>query len=295
MKRQTIYNIMWIFSAAALLGSCTKGDAEPAGPNDPTQKSVQVSFTARMDHAMTEPGGSAASSAAQDPAALTRVPGSAEGVPVRVVAQAVPISDTAEKGRVIEAEPIDDNLYAVQFDLNPELEYDILFWADDDVNSAVPNDLTAINYRVPSLAYAARKSGRPTEIDTDVTLKHVVAKVTLVTDEQVTEQLKGQFSLRSCSRYNVQTMTPDMPGPELVDMNITEVPVEPGNELFSFYYLPDPAATSITLTVNGRSREIETGPVAPNTHLTLKGDPSLPQSDTSATGFGGYGSVGLGD
>lgn len=272
--------ILTVF-ALALLAACSQDDAFTGIPEGADAETVAVTLTAQADCSMTEAGNAAEASPQR---AATRADGTADPMPTRYYAEAI-ARDNQETTGVIEGTVNGSGGYDFHFWLMPGKEYDFLFWADNADGADVPTDLTAAAYSDGAVAYAAHIKGTPESVSQTVTLKHVVAKVSLVTTEEIATATAIALEYLTGTTYNVLTEESSGSARPTTIWSGTNVPA--GGEVLTAYLLPNPVDRTIIVTVNGNVHTLVDVPLAANTHITLRGDLSG-ESDDFGDGHEGF-------
>lgn len=165
--------------------------------------------------------------------------------------------------------------------LNPTKQYTILFWADADPDTYdISGGLQAVKMKdntMPGIAYAGKTDwgGNNVSPSINVSLKHVVSKLTLRTTEAVTGGKNYSLKIpNTFTAYNVLSDELLEPSAGGTTYNYT-VPVggvAKGGDLFSIYLLAGSETQELTLTNDGAESQIPNVPLAPNKHTILKGD-----------------------
>ena len=275
--------ILTVF-ALALLAACSQDDAFTGIPEGADAETVAVTLTAQADCSMTEAGNAAEASAQRAVTRADGTDGTADPMPTRYYAEAI-ARDNQETTGVIEGTE-NNGGYDFHFRLRPGKEYDFLFWADNaDSDAATPEDLTAVGYSANAVAFAARAEGTAETVSQTVTLGHVVAKVSLVTTEEIATATAISLKYPSATTYNVLTEESSGSTRRTISWSGDNMPAD--GEVLTAYLLPNPADRTITVTVNRDVHTLVDVPLAANTHITLRGDLSG-ESDDFGAGHEGF-------
>ena len=190
--------------------------------------------------------------------------------------------------------PNADGSFGLTVMLNPDDEYDFLFWADNDPDAAAPEDLHNVPYTADgkTIAFAARaEDQRYSQSGIQVNLKHVVTRVTVVTT--VPTDIDGTHTLtvsvpRCYTAYDVSTMQP-LTESGRTDFAYSGFKTAGADEpMGHFYLLGDGRTATLTLkyTANGTTNTAEASnvPLNPDYHITLKGAvPNIGLADVTIT------------
>lgn len=169
--------------------------------------------------------------------------------------------------------------------LNGTNTYDFLFWADTETATGqnVPTDLTAVAYtNGQTIAWAGKDlDKRWTAGGINVTLSHVVSRVTVITTSEFTGSEEWPFTVTVPAvygTYNVAEMkaVADSQVSGGYTLNVTDGEYEANAEVAHFYVLGDGSTQKLALHYDGPLEnpaiDIYDVPVSPNTHITLTGD-----------------------
>ena len=240
MKRISIL----MLAAAALLASCSQSEGLL-----PSGDLVPVTIHASLDEAIQ-----------------TRAEDETIG---RCLLQVV---ENGVLGEVREMTPSDGS-YTASLQLATGSEYTFLFWADN-VKDEV-SDLSKVSYS-SGIAYAdcVEWNDQPT-IEAELT--HVVTKVTLQTTGTLEKDKKGSIQIpNTYAEYNVSTGKPSGNASAksytysaTSEINGTE---QAPAEVTVFYALVDGSGMQNLTLNNGAETPIPNVPLAPNTHVILRGD-----------------------
>lgn len=266
-------------SAFAFLVSCSKDDA-PA-PSVPEGNTVSLAFTAQVDYSIAETGGETA----QADRAATRATADEDGTLTRFYGQAV-AQTGAKTGVVAGTAGTTGDSYTFEFEeLNPELTYDFLFWADNAAGGA-PADLTIVPYEMGTIAFAARATGTPAGVDTDITLKHAVTEITLINTAEVdlSESRDVTLSTDCATAYNIQTGFAARSERQTATFTATGDRL-PEGEVLTTYVISLTKAQAVAVGVNLLEKTIDDVPLAADTRITLQGKLSV---DDTWQGTPGY-------
>lgn len=164
--------------------------------------------------------------------------------------------------------------------------YDFLFWADTETATGqnVPTDLTAVAYtnNGQTIAWAGKDLDKQwTAGGINVTLSHVVSRVTVITTSEFTGSEEWPFTVTVPAvygTYNVAEMkaVADSQVSGGYTLNVTDGEYEANAEVAHFYVLGDGSTQKLALHYDGPLEnpaiDIYDVPVSPNTHITLTGD-----------------------
>ena len=170
----------------------------------------------------------------------------------------------------------DPSQFVIDVMLNPNKEYTFLFWADEDNGSYVVTDLQTVRLaedKSTSIAWQGKTTWDKTKSTTiSAELTHAVAKVTLHSTTAVeNERPFVLFNLTEYNGFNVLAGTANgdivTPGHEGTGTGIS-------GDLLSFYALVKSENQELKLTSGegGGVVSIPNVPLAPNTHVILRGD-----------------------
>lgn len=166
-----------------------------------------------------------------------------------------------------------DNGYTASLQLATGSTYTFLFWADN-VKDEV-SDLSKVSYS-SGIAYADRVAwDNKSTIEAELT--HVVTKVTLQTTGTLEKDKKGSIQIpKTYAEYNVSTGKPSGTASEKsytysASSTINGTEQAPA-EVAVFYALVDGNETQNLTLNNGAETSIPNVPLAPNTHVILRGD-----------------------
>lgn len=168
--------------------------------------------------------------------------------------------------------------------LNGAKTYDFLFWADTEADgTATPTDLKAVEYtNGQTIAWAGNDLDKAWSAEgIDVTLSHVVSRVTVMTESDFTVSDAWPLTVTVptvYNKYNVET------GAVVADSQVSggyTLEAQNGNytadtEVGHFYVLGDGSTQKLGLHYDGPLENpdivINDVPVSANTHITLTGD-----------------------
>lgn len=255
---------------ALLMAACSEDNALESSSTEGVEETVPVTFTATVDYSIGEPGGGAKASTRAD-----------EGeTPTRFYAQAV--TAAGELSAIAEGEANADGTYEFTLRLAPKTSYTYMFWADNATENDKPTDLRNVTYDIGTVAFAATVGpSLPEEVTKDITLKHVVTKVTLRHDGTNTfSPMTGDelgITLPCASAYNVQGGTTAGSGntPQTArHIFDSDAPITQATDICTTYTLaPQSTDGNVTLTFRGGYTMAISGvTLSPNTRVTLNGD-----------------------
>ena len=233
-----------MLAAAALLASCSQSEGLL-----PSGDLVPVTIHASLDEAIQ-----------------TRAEGETIGrCLLQVVENNVP-------GKVQEMTPSDGS-YTASLQLATGSTYTFLFWADDADGTV--SDLSKVSYS-NGIAYADRVAwDNKSTIEAELT--HVVTKVTLQTTGTLESGEKGSIQIpKVYAEYNVATGKPSGTVSEKsYEYSATSTlhgTTDAPAEVAVFYALVDGSGMQTLTLNNGAETSIPNVPLAPNTHVILRGD-----------------------
>ncbi len=257
--------ILTVFTLA-LLAACSQDDAFTGTNEEDATETVAVTFNAQVDYSIAEAG-----SGAEAPASIaaTRSDGTADEMPTRYYAQAI-TQDGSEATEVVEGTVNPAGGCNFRLNVKPGVEYDFLFWADNATGNPAPDNLRAVPYAKGSVAFACQSKGTAGSAVTDITLGHVVAKVSLMSTTEVPEGTVISLTCSSGTIYNVLTKACSESEPFTFEYT-TGRAIGADNKVAATYLLPTDNR-AITVSVNGHENTINNVPLEANTCITLKGD-----------------------
>ncbi len=166
--------------------------------------------------------------------------------------------------------------------LNGTNTYDFLFWADTEAtDAAAPADLRAVEYtNGKTIAWAGNDLDKMWNADgVDVTLYHVVSRVTVMTESGFTVNEKWPLTVTVptvFSTYNVETGEVTGQVDKGYTFSAASTTYDANAEVGHFYVLGDGNTQKIALHYKGPLEnpaiEINDVPVSANTHITVKGN-----------------------
>lgn len=233
-----------MLAATALLASCSQSEGLL-----PSGDLVPVTIHASLDEAIQ-----------------TRAEGETIG---RCLLQVV---ENGVSGEVQEMTPSDGS-YTASLQLATGSTYTFLFWADNA--SGTVNDLSQVSYS-SGIAYADRVDWH-NEATISAELTHVVTKVTLQTTGTLDQGKEGSIQIpETYTTYNVSTGAPSgTASAQSYTYSATSAisgTEEAPAEVAVFYALVDGSGTQNLTLDNGAETSIPNVPLAPNTHVILRGD-----------------------
>ena len=258
--------IFTTFAVALLAASCSQDELPEDGGDTPVTGQMQTyTFTVSPDIVM-------------EGEAETRSEGTTEEMPMRCFMQVFD-SDDLTPSTLYKGEEKGDS-YTFTVTLASDKSYDYCFYADND-NYIITN---LLNITWPNtgdvVAYAHKLSGKPGDMETSVTLKHIVTKITLkhIGDSfAVAADEEFKISFPCADSYNVlDNAASTGNGYEDFTYTFTEgKDINDGDEVCSFYTIvpyqvennPD-----ITLNLHQLTQTISGIEWKVNSHVTLQGD-----------------------
>lgn len=160
--------------------------------------------------------------------------------------------------------------------LNPDKEYTFLFWADEGKDFYDASDLENVkieNGNATNIAWQGKATWDKTEGSTiTAELTHAVAKVTLQSTTAVASGRK--FVLSNLTEYNGFDVMNGTANGDIVTPGHEGTGTGASGDLLSFYALVTDENQELKLTSGkgGGVVSISNVPLAPNTHVILKGD-----------------------
>ena len=168
--------------------------------------------------------------------------------------------------------------------LNGNETYDFLFWADTEAaGTAAPKDLQAVDYtNGQTIAWAGSKDNETwTSQGVNIELKHIVSRVTVMTESDFTVSDAWPLTVTVptvYNKYNVATgaVVTDSKVSGGYMLDVTDGEYEANAEVGHFYVLGDGSTQILALHYDGPLEnpaiDITEVPVSANTHITLTGD-----------------------
>ena len=257
-----------MLAAAALLASCSQDDALQSTANtNEGLKPMTITASLPTDGMQTR--------AAGDEAATRCYVQILDG-------NGFPLED--DNSVVKEMTPGTDGSFTTMVYLKEGATYDFLFWADTEAaGTAAPKDLKAVDYtNGQTIAWAGNDLDKAWSTEgIDVTLSHVVSRVTVMTDSKfeasdawpLTVTVPTVYNKYNVAEGKVVAVTTVANGYTFKAANRT---YNNGDEVGHFYVLGDGNTQKLGLHYDGPLEnpaiEINDVPVSANTHITLKGD-----------------------
>ena len=170
----------------------------------------------------------------------------------------------------------DPSQFVADVMLNPDKEYTFLFWADEDNGSYVVTDLQTVRLaedKSTSIAWQGKTTWDKTKSTTiTAELTHAVAKVTLQSTSAVDNE--RPFVLSNLTEYNGFNVLAGTANGDIVTPRHEGTGTGASGDLLSFYALVESENQELKLTSGegGGVVSIPNVPLAPNTHVVLKGD-----------------------
>ena len=269
--------IFMAFAVALFAASCSQDELPGDGGDTPVTGQTQTyTFTVSPDIVM-------------EGDARTRSEGTEEEKPTRCFMQVfdnnVPVNTSVMEGVK------DGDSYTFTVTLASDKSYDYCFYADN--GNYMITDLNNITWPNTGdvVAYAHKLSGKPGDIETSVTLKHIVTKITLKHigssfDVAAGEEFKISFPC--ADTYNVLLNTASTGnGYENFTYTFTEgKTIDDGDEVCSFYTIVPADVedwSDITLNLHQLTQTISGIEWKSNSHVTLQGDLSESNPKWGAT------------
>ena len=261
-------HILTLTLLVLLATACSKDDDLTQGSNIPTDDAGQqtVTFTVGADYTL-------------EGDARTRSEGTEEEKPTRCFLQVLDAGGTNLIASASDDTPDDKGSFQLSVSgLTTGTTYQFLFWADNA--STTISDLKAVPYTPNTVAYAEKKTGTPEEVSRNITLPHVVTKVTLVTTTNVPTTYSKTISLAaSCaSSYNVQTPTSSTFTEVSKSIEMGDNGLTANSEVLTTYIIPNPNEQAVTINAHTMDMTLDDVQLEANTHVTLQGDLSTDNS-----------------
>ena len=264
MKRQNFL----MLAAAVLLASCSQDDAlQSTVNNNEGLKPMTITASLPTDGMQTRAAGDAA--AARCYVQIL----DKDGNPLEDN-NSVPIEMTPNGGT-----------FSTLVYLNGNETYDFLFWADtektNDDKSNAPADLKAVAYtNGQTIAWAGKIDNNPWNADgVEIDLKHVVSRVTVMTESEFEVSDKWPFTVTVpavYSEYNVETEEVTGQVDKGYTFSAASTTYGANTEVGHFYVLGDGSNQKLGLHYKGPLKNpaivINEVPVSANTHITVKGN-----------------------
>ena len=268
--------MLMAFAVVILATSCSQDLAEDGGYTPFTGQTQTYTFTVSPDIVM-------------EGDAKTRSEGTTEEMPTRCFMQVFD-SDGNDCTSVIAGEE-DNGSYTFTVTLASDKSYDYCFYADN--GTANITDLRNITWPDTGtvVAYAHVLSGKPEEVTTSVTLKHIVTKITLkhIGDSfTVAAGEKFKITFPCADTYDVlNNVASTENGYENFTYTFAEgKTIDDGDEVCSFYTIvPHQVENNpdITLNLHHLTQTISSIEWKVNSHVTLQGDLSEDNPKWGAT------------
>ena len=264
MKRQNFL----MLAAAALLASCSQDDAlQSTVNNNEGLKPMTITASLPSEGMQTRAAGDAA--AARCYVQIL----DKDGNPLEDN-NSVPIEMTPNGGT-----------FSTLVYLNGNETYDFLFWADtektNDDKSNAPADLKAVAYtNGQTIAWAGKIDNNPWNADgVEIDLKHVVSRVTVMTESEFEVSDKWPFTVTVpavYSEYNVETGEVTGQVDNGYTFSAASTTYDANTEVGHFYVLGNGSNQKLGLHYKGPLKNpaivINEVPVSANTHITVKGN-----------------------
>ena len=257
-----------MLAAAALLASCSQDDAlQSTVNNNEGLKPMTITASLPSEGMQTRAAGDAA--AARCYVQIL----DKDGNPLEDN-NSVPIEMTPNGGT-----------FSTLVYLNGNETYDFLFWADtektNDDKSNAPADLKAVAYtNGQTIAWAGKIDNNPWNADgVEIDLKHVVSRVTVMTESEFEVSDKWPFTVTVpavYSEYNVETGEVTGQVDNGYTFSAASTTYDANTEVGHFYVLGDGSTQRLALHYKGPLKNpaivINEVPVSANTHITVKGN-----------------------
>ena len=257
-----------MLATAALLASCSQDDAlQNTVNNNEGLKPMTITAALPTDGMQTRAAGDAA--AARCYVQILNGDGSK-------------LEDNNSDVKEMKLSP--DGTFTTTVYLNQGATYDFLFWADTEADgTAAPADLQAVEYtNGQTIAWAGNDLDKAWSAEgIDVTLSHVVSRVTVMTKSDFTVSDAWPLTVTVptvYNKYNVATgaVVTDSKVSGGYMLDVTDGEYEANTEVGHFYVLGDGSTQILALHYDGPLEnpaiDITEVPVSANTHITLTGD-----------------------
>lgn len=262
-------HILTLTLLVLLATACSKDDDLTQGGNIPTGDAEQqtVTFTVGADYTL-------------EGDARTRSEGTEEEKPTRCFLQVLDANGTNLIASASDDTPDDKGSFQLSVSgLTTGTTYQFLFWADNDASNTAISDLKAVPYTLNTVAYAFKDTNTPGQISTNITLSHVVTKVTLrhnSTTNTFTASAGSELTLTipCLTTYDVSSDTQSGTGTQTIEHTFTAAVSGTTNyDICTFYTLaPTASGNSVSVNFNMLDLTISGVSLPANTHVTLQGD-----------------------
>lgn len=269
-----------ILSLALLAASCSKDDGFAPGTDDnPGGDLQEFTFTVGMDYTLEGENGTAAPMA-KSPA--TRA--IEDDTPTRCLMEVFDVANfETEDLRGVQQGVINaDGSFTFTVKLKGGNTYKFCFWADNGDEEIT--SLKAVPYTIGTVAFAATKECWVNEMK-GVTLKHVVTKVSLATTAATAIDGDVTLATQCATKYNALdegTVTASAEQTYSASVSDSYGPDDKA-DVVSCYVIPTTEKQDITIGCHLLTQTIADVPLAPNTHVTLRGDLSENNENWRAT------------
>lgn len=265
--QRTLYNTLSAVLLALCVVSCGKDDGFlPDGTDGNTGELQEFTFTVDVDYTMTGDGGAAAPTV-KSPG--TRATAIEDDAPTRCFIQVFDALLGEAVGEIQEATGADNYTFTVH--LVPKQRYIYCFWADNGRQEIT--SLESVPYTLGTVAFTASVRGTPESVNEAVTLKHAVAKVTLVTTTatDIANGKRASLTVDCATRYNMLLEAGLDPYTQTFTSYKTGS-VSVGEDVLSCYIIPVAAKQDITIGCHLLTQTVTDVPLSANTHVILRGD-----------------------
>ena len=255
--------IVMAFAVALLAASCSQDELLDDGGDTPITGQTQTyTFTVSPD--LTMEGDTE-----------TRSEGAEDEMPTRCFMQILGNNTVSNVENGVQNE---NGSFTFSVLLPSNTDYTFLFWADNS-SGDTPTDLRQVQYTPGTVAFAAKKTDTPENvISNEVSLKHIVTKITLRHNGANTFSPKTNdvmtATLPCATTYNISEETAS--GSEAHEFIYTfseDAQLTAATDICNFYVLvPSNANKSIGIAFHDYALTIGNISMPSDTHITLSGD-----------------------
>lgn len=276
---------LFILFAALLAAACSKDDGFTPGTDDnPGGDLQEFTFTVGMDYTLEGEEGTAAPMANS---IATRATATTDDAPTRCFMEVFDVAnwETPDLRGVQKGVMNADGSFTFSVKLRGGSTYKLCFWADNGTQEIT--SLKAVPYTIGTVAFAATVEYWVDELNKmkGTMLKHVVTKLTLATTTatEIDAGASLTATMQSATTYNA--LLGNAGGLQDYTTSAISGSFGANEEITSFYVLPTANAETQDITIGCHLLEqtIAGVPLAPDTHVTLRGDLSEDNENWRAT------------
>lgn len=266
MKQLT--TIFTLLIALLLATSCSQDELPGSESTDEPGQVQTYTFTVSADLTM-------------EGEAETRATYDDDDKPTRCFLQVYDASGTEPVTQPING-TVNNGTYTFTVTLAAHTTYQFLFWADN--SDATVTDLKNVPYQIGKVAFATMIQDEIEDV-TNVTLKHVVAKVTLqsTAETALTMSKNVTFTTNCATAYNVSGRTIVSSGSQTYSATLTSDVIPTNGEALSCYLIPTNSTQNVNISVNLLSQTIQNVNLAADTRYMLRGDLSTRNANWTVT------------